>query len=273
MKDPPWRPRVVIFDVFNTIVLPRPDRTGSFLVGLRDCGVAPEPDPMPALQSASEGLAHSDVSISRAEYLDWCRATLADVRAAGIHDGIAPRVVPALEQLWQAPMRPLPGVVDLLTELRERGATIATCSNWSWDLPSDLAGCGLGELIDVVVPSARAGHRKPHRSIYARVLEETGVAAEDALFVGDSLTADVEGPAQVGIPAVHLRRTARPSRARWQIDDITQVRDLLAPDWNGSRNSSGRAGASRSARLRPSARNQVNTGFRSGGGGVRGGGS
>lgn len=238
MQGPPWRPRAVVFDVFNTIVLPRPDQAGSFQRGLRDCGVRLEPDPLPALQSASEGLTHSAASISRADYLDWCRATLAEVRASGIRGGIASRVVPALEQLWQAPMRPLPGVVELLTELHERGATIAACSNWSWDLPGDLAGCGLGDLIDVVVPSARVGHRKPHREIYARVLAKAGVAAAEALFVGDSLSADVEGPLRAGIPAVHLLRSDRPSPARWQIDDIARLRDLLAPDWGGG--SSGR---------------------------------
>ena len=127
-------------------------------------------------------------------------------------------------------MRPLRGVVELLTELRDRGVTIAVCSNWSWDLTDDLACCGLGTLIDVTVTSARAGSRKPHKAIYARVLEETGVAAADALFVGDSLSADVEGPLRAGIPAVHLLRSSQPSPAHRQIHDITNLRDFLPRD-------------------------------------------
>jgi putative hydrolase of the HAD superfamily len=219
----------VIFDVFNTIVLPPSEKLGTFHDGLRDCGIGLEPDPLPALQQASEGLAHREVSASRADYVRWCRATLAAVRASGAYGGFAPRIVPALEQLWQAPMRPLSGVVDLLSELRERSVTIAVCSNWSWDLSEDMAACGLGRLIDVVVPSARAGHRKPHPAIYAHVLAKAGVTAAQALFVGDSLSADVDGPRQAGIAAVHLLRSAQPSPAQWQIADIALLRGLLTP--------------------------------------------
>ena len=54
--------------------------------------------------------------------------------------------------------------------------------------------------------SAWVGARKPHPRIYRHTLEQLGVAPEDALFVGDTWSCDVDGPRAVGLRAVYLRR-------------------------------------------------------------------
>src|ERR1700734_3737179 len=74
-----------------------------------------------------------------------------------------------------------------LPELRRGGFTIAVCSNWGWDLASDIATAGLAASIDVFVTSAQAGYRKPHPRIYHHTLERAGFSAHDAVFIGDSL--------------------------------------------------------------------------------------
>ncbi|MEU5976675.1 HAD family hydrolase [Streptomyces sp. NPDC047315] len=93
-----------------------------------------------------------------------------------------------------------------LAALRERGLTVALCSNWYWDLDRAVERTGLADLVDVVVTSARAGARKPHPLMYDTVLEECGTAADRALFVGDMWTPDVLGPLARGMRAVHLHR-------------------------------------------------------------------
>lgn len=128
--------------------------------------------------------------------------------AADLAADLAPCVVPALEQLHQAPMTAMPGAVACLQRLRAAGFAIAVCSNWGWDLRADLQGTGLVEQIDVFVPSAQAGVRKPHPQIYQSTLARAGFAAEHAVFVGDSLNADVLGPQRSGIRAVLLAKTA-----------------------------------------------------------------
>jgi putative hydrolase of the HAD superfamily len=219
-------PSVIIFDVFNTIVLPRSGHRGTFSEGLRAHGVAPAR--LPELQRLSEGLSHPEPSASRSAYVSWCAATLDRVSTLGVTADVAPLIVPALEQLHQGPMEPLPGVTELLAELRHSGIKIAVCSNWSWDLADDLADCGLLRLIDIVVPSARAGYRKPHPEIYRQVLRQAGGAPRSSLFIGDSLTADVLGPERLGIRAVHLLRSWATSTARRQITDIAHVRRFAA---------------------------------------------
>jgi putative hydrolase of the HAD superfamily len=69
-----------------------------------------------------------------------------------------------------------------------------------------MASAGLDGLVDVMVTSARAGARKPHPRIFRYTLDACGVDAADTVFVGDSWGPDVEGPAALGMRAVHVWR-------------------------------------------------------------------
>ncbi len=59
------------------------------------------------------------------------------------------------------------------------------------------------EKFDVVVFSAEEGVRKPGPEIYRRALSRLGVAAEETIFVDDTL-ANVEGARALGIHAIHF---------------------------------------------------------------------
>lgn len=47
---------------------------------------------------------------------------------------------------------------------------------------------------------------KPHRAFYQMILDNLHATPEDVLFVGDSLTDDVWGPARLGIKTCHVNR-------------------------------------------------------------------
>ena len=198
--------RLVIFDAFNTLVTARAGSQDTFLAGLRGAGLDASASLLAELQAACEGLDHSSRSGARQAYVDWAADTLSKVGQAGgaIAAGLAPRVVPALEQLHQAPMIPLPGAADCLRTLRENGFAIAVCSNWGWDLREDLEATGLTADIGVLVTSAQAGWRKPHPRIYQSTLELAGFGAGEAVFVGDSFRADFLGPRAAGIRSILL---------------------------------------------------------------------
>jgi putative hydrolase of the HAD superfamily len=51
----------------------------------------------------------------------------------------------------------------------------------------------------VAVFSSEVGWRKPHPAIFERALDALGVAAGEALFVGDKLATDVAGAAALGM--------------------------------------------------------------------------
>ncbi len=93
-----------------------------------------------------------------------------------------------------------------LSALRDRGLRSFIVSNHIWELPEVASGLGLDELVEAVLTSARVGYRKPHPAIYAEALRVAGVAASEALFVGDSWSHDVEGPRAAGMEALLIDR-------------------------------------------------------------------
>jgi putative hydrolase of the HAD superfamily len=64
----------------------------------------------------------------------------------------------------------------------------------------------LTELLDVIVVSAAVNKRKPSPEIFLNTLKQLGVSAEETVFVGDTLDADIEGAKGVGIKAVYIER-------------------------------------------------------------------
>jgi len=93
-----------------------------------------------------------------------------------------------------------------LTELRSRGIALVVVSNWDCSLREVLAAAGLATLVDGVVSSAEAGAAKPDPAPFQRGLELAGVAAEEALHVGDSPENDLCGARAAGLRGVLLAR-------------------------------------------------------------------
>ena len=65
---------------------------------------------------------------------------------------------------------------------------------------------GLEAFFDVVVVSGAVNKRKPSPEIFERALEKLGVNAEDTVFVGDTVDADVIGAKAAGMKAVFIER-------------------------------------------------------------------
>ena len=69
---------------------------------------------------------------------------------------------------------------------------------------------------------------KPHRSIFERALAEAGVAPHQAIMVGDSLKADIEGAVATGMRGVLLRRSGEvPPDRPAGVTVIASLHDLL----------------------------------------------
>jgi putative hydrolase of the HAD superfamily len=69
----------------------------------------------------------------------------------------------------------------------------------------------LDGLFDVVVVSAAVNKRKPSPEIFHSTLKELKVSPSEAIFVGDTVDADIEGPKSVGMKVVYIER--RPQKA------------------------------------------------------------
>ncbi|HEX2317921.1 MAG TPA: hypothetical protein VHJ18_02960 [Streptosporangiaceae bacterium] len=130
----PCTPKLVIFDAF-TLVHPVSGFESTFTAALTTLGVAATDSVMSMLQSASEGLDHTRWSKSRKDYSTWTRRTL-NAAASELLDGLAPHVIPALEERHQAPMEAFSDVRDCLGVLRSEGISIGVCSNWGGIWPA-----------------------------------------------------------------------------------------------------------------------------------------
>ena len=65
---------------------------------------------------------------------------------------------------------------------------------------------GLDKLFDVVIVSGAVNKRKPHPEIFQKALEKLGVSAEETVFVGDTVDADVKGAKDMGMKTVFIER-------------------------------------------------------------------
>jgi putative hydrolase of the HAD superfamily len=180
-----------------------------------------------------DGQEHHQHSGSRDHYRAWELERLrALARRAGVGPDDLDTLVTDLDAAGkQFTLTAFDEAAVALRELRERGVVVGVCSNWDWDLDRALAATGLADLVDHQVTSARAGVRKPHPHIYEHALARCGVAARDALFVGDSVNCDVQGPLNVGIRAAHVWRgdvdpPPLPAGAR-RVRDLLELLDLL----------------------------------------------
>lgn len=77
---------------------------------------------------------------------------------------------------------------EALPMFRKAGLRLGVCTNKIQDLAKVvLDGLGLGPSIEVVVGSDTTPHRKPHPAPLLHTLARLGVAAEDAVFIGDTI--------------------------------------------------------------------------------------
>jgi putative hydrolase of the HAD superfamily len=123
--------------------------------------------------------------------------------------------------------QPYPDSVPGLRALGDRGVTLVIASNWDCSLPEWLGPPGLLELVDGVVTSADVGAAKPDPAVFRRALELAGVGSGEAVHVGDSVEADVEGARAAGIRAVLVRRDGEPPAGVEAVRSLAELPSVL----------------------------------------------
>ena len=93
-----------------------------------------------------------------------------------------------------------------LTILRELSARfrLGIISNFYGNLERVCLESGLTPLMSVMVDSARVGFTKPDPRIFQVALTQLQLDPREAIFVGDSLSRDMEGAKRLGMPHIWL---------------------------------------------------------------------
>jgi putative hydrolase of the HAD superfamily len=217
--------RAVVFDLWHTLAVWPDDETHRFRQWWSAwIGVAPE---------ELDEVWHSDGAYERRETGPIASAVAAAHDALG-SDADVDKVVGRRLEIARRAVVPLPGVIDVLNELRSRGLRLGLISNCTeevalvWD-ESPFAG-----LFEAEAFSATAGWMKPDPRIYECVLAGLAVPALAALFVGDGANDELDGARRVGMTPVLVRNTG--SGPLWEgledwdgesVTSIPQVLDLV----------------------------------------------
>jgi len=129
------------------------------------------------------------------------------------------RVTALRREVTRKGLVPVPGAVETIAALRERGLKTGLITVCSEDVVSLWEETDFHGLFDAEVFSAAVGLRKPDPQIYGIALEKLGVEAKDAMFVGDGANDELGGAERVGMTAIG-------------VDSPTGE---LPEDWNGLR--------------------------------------
>jgi len=99
------------------------------------------------------------------------------------------------------------GVLASFDDLGSYGLLLGLISNTHRSLEVFRSHFELDGLIAAAVASSEHGYNKPHPSIFRTALKLLSVEPGEAVMVGDSVKADIEGARQVGMRAVLVRRS------------------------------------------------------------------
>lgn len=110
------------------------------------------------------------------------------------------------KELLRFSIEPLPDVVEVLTELKQRGHQLILLTKGDlFDQESKIARSGLGDFFDYVEIVS-----EKDEPTYRRLFARFGATPENFVMIGNSLKSDILPVAKLGFPAVHV-----PYHANW----------------------------------------------------------
>ena len=208
----------ILFDLFNTVALYQPDRlplfewhgkTSHSTMGILRKTVEEQLRETPfatfldALWAANEEIAARRASTMR-EIPTIERFTLALTKIGYPNDEDTRRRADILSRKHMELLAVTFEIPEIHTDFLRRACDrypLALVSNFDHSLTAHhiVERDGAAHYFDPIVISDDHGWRKPHPSIFAYTLDTLGIAAEDALYVGDSIEDDVAGAKGAGL--------------------------------------------------------------------------
>jgi HAD superfamily hydrolase (TIGR01549 family) len=207
--------RAVLFDYGLTLVTFRYPREEllSVLERARPCLGPAAPDAETLMRTVLEPL-EEELDTFGEDEVDYMSLYEEAWRRAGIDvpREVLWRILDREQQCWDRALRLAPDALETLEALRARGLETAIASNAPFPpamMHRQVRHHGLAERVDAVVFSSEVGRRKPAPELFQTALDRLAVAAPEALYVGDRLLEDYEGPRRLGMRAILCTALAR----------------------------------------------------------------
>jgi putative hydrolase of the HAD superfamily len=206
--------KAVFFDLYNTLARFSPPREEIQAEACSAFGytVTPEgigrgylkADAFMAAENARTHVQTRPTEEQRAFFAEYQRLVL---EGAGVD--VPPTIAASIwERVREIPydMALFNDVADALPRIRSAGYKTGIISNMNKSGRQLTQEMGLDAYADFVVTSGDVGQGKPHPPIYLAALARANVDSTQAIHVGDSISADVEGAMAAGIRPVFMNR-------------------------------------------------------------------
>jgi putative hydrolase of the HAD superfamily len=220
--------RAVFFDVDFTLIHPGPAFQGhGYAEACARHGVRVDAARFDAAVAAASAALHTGGSgeYDPAIFIDYTCRIIEGMGGAG------PGVVRAATDLYDAwsachHFTLYEEVPDVLRDLRGEGYRIGLISNTQRSLAVFERHFELDGLFDVAISSSDHGFMKPHPSIFEEGLRRAGVAAAEAVMVGDSVPHDIQGALRLGMRGILVARSGLSTGAPPEVPVIQSLREL-----------------------------------------------
>ncbi len=211
--------QVVLFDLGSTLMYfdghwPSVFRqaSGVLVQELRKAGFPVDPATFPALYRQHMDAVYRDREADFTEYTTQqaLSVLLEKMGYARADDGQLAPAIQAMYAVHQAYWQLEEDTLPTLEQLRGQGYRLGAISNASddQDVQTLIDKGGFRSYMEVILTSAAAGIRKPDPRIFRIVLDQMEVEPAQAVMVGDTLSADVLGAHNLGMPGIWITRRA-----------------------------------------------------------------
>jgi putative hydrolase of the HAD superfamily len=202
--------RAIGFDLFNTLITVEPqtlqEAHGRLFSSLIESGFQLEEDSFRIAhrQAAMDHLAACRKDGRETHNRFWISAALADQGYAVSPDDL--RITAAVEAYFSAFLdycRLIPGTGYMLETVKKR-YRLGLLTNFTHGPAARhiLDYLGITPFFGTILISGELGYRKPHPSVFLKLVEQLGLEAGQILYVGDDPEPDIKGSRAVGLQPV-----------------------------------------------------------------------
>ena len=222
--------KAVFFDFYNTLISFDPPREELQAAACREFGIEIDRKAIPqgywfaddfmSRENARSPIHKRSQADEQAFWSDY-EAIILRKAGADVTKDLALRIFTRARQLDRRLVL-FDDALPLIRTLKSRGIVLGLVSNLSRALDGHVKELGLTAYIDFAFTSSEIGAEKPHSPIFLAALERAGVAASEAIHVGDQYHSDVVGAKGVGINPLLLDRDGF-----WEgVNDCPRIRSL-----------------------------------------------
>ena len=143
---------------------------------------------------------------------DLLQEIITYLRINGVKPEWLQEAVVAYEVVTSGRIAPLPHAQTVLADLKGQGYKVGLISNTMFRgraHMNDLEKFGLLDYFDAMLFSGDVNLWKPRAETFHHILDELGVSASEAVFVGDDPASDVVGGRNAGMYTVHIQASQR----------------------------------------------------------------